>query len=239
MATIFLNDPNINDRCLILEPKEALVYPLPFNDWTEIRVSASISFTTSDSNSAVYLEETLPFNNTSQNGFYWGLKTSGASIPYQSGVYYFGAFTSGIGSATHNTFLRGTTTRFNVGRTDQYTIGFSSGNAFNTGLNAGFLNVSQSTGYSNQTLFGQAYRIYNKNTINQGISYAHTSSSANSGVSITGLRGVAASVNPNLNISIPTGETIPNLNQLNTLFIYCPLVTDRLRIHSLLVEKYE
>jgi hypothetical protein len=52
MATIFEKLPASGEKCLILEPKEALVYPFNFGEWSDISLSMAVSLTSATDNNA-------------------------------------------------------------------------------------------------------------------------------------------------------------------------------------------
>ncbi len=90
MATIFEKLPASGEKCLILEPREALVYPFQLGDWTQLRMSAAISFTATNNNNSIIASETIASSNSPYGSMYWGLYSGNGSLPFSEDSSFVG-----------------------------------------------------------------------------------------------------------------------------------------------------
>jgi len=97
MATVF--QKTTSDKCLILDAKEALIYPFDVGNWTEIRMAVGLSLTTAASNNGTAIAENNSFT-TASSGFYFGIKnSSNANLPGVTGAIYAGSVSTADGNA--------------------------------------------------------------------------------------------------------------------------------------------
>lgn len=81
------------DQCLILDPKESILYPLPkeLQDWKEIRIGFNMTLTSGENPNAQAFGSPLKKTNTSYgDSFYFGLKTNNNLLPFQNGCAFIG-----------------------------------------------------------------------------------------------------------------------------------------------------
>ena len=83
------------DKCLILENKEAFLYPIPneiFNDWKEIRVGFCMTLTSGLNSTNEQIADTTTTNvfPTNQDLFYFGLKNNNNNLPHTSNSNFIG-----------------------------------------------------------------------------------------------------------------------------------------------------
>jgi len=107
MATIFEKLPASGEKCLILEPREALIYPFDLGNWTQLRMSAAVSFTSTTDDNSFITSETVSSSNSPRGSMYWGLYSGGGNLPFSntSSFVGFGNKTGSslvIGNANNN-----------------------------------------------------------------------------------------------------------------------------------------
>lgn len=82
------------DQCLILNPKESILYPLPneLKDWKEIRIGFNMTLTSGENpNAQAFAYPGLFKTNTAYgDSFYFGLKTNNNLLPFQNGCAFIG-----------------------------------------------------------------------------------------------------------------------------------------------------
>jgi hypothetical protein len=92
MATIYEKISQIQgvDKTVILEPREALVYPIDFGDWNELRLTYAASFTSSTGDNSEIRREKLAGLPNLKNSLLVGLKSG--DIFNQNSDYRFLGF---------------------------------------------------------------------------------------------------------------------------------------------------
>jgi len=252
MATIFEKLPASGDRCLILEPKEAYVQPFDLGDWTRVRFGFMGSYTSLGDSNANAVNENSSFSvANSLNGFYCGISTQNAT-PFRTGVF-LGRCPPPNSTTVALADLFG---YFIVGHLVVNTNNTSKGLSFNndvtrveTGIfqnDQGFIFPQSATGNDFIAMAnGLEIEITNKNTDRQGFSVRafQPSLAINNNTSINYLKSFLA--NPPTSFSSYTGMMTTGfatgtgpLDIPNQIYINSPFEINRLRIHSILIEKY-
>lgn len=248
MATIFQKISG--DNCVILGPKEALVYPFSMGSWTEIRVGGYFSYTNINDNNLTGIKESFSSSGP-PTAFFWGIKDTGTNLPYSSGSVFFGITNDSVGSpksVLNNYTLAGQSpyagTSDNSNNSVAYFTFLSGNSLFRTSsqLNGGgfyALRMTEGTfvtGTTGYAWFNGLRYLYDRNrSIITGA--AMQSSSPSTDISITGLRTLLS--------QLPNQSTLPASNisgcgiQPDALFLYNPLINNQIRIHGLAVEKYQ
>jgi hypothetical protein len=91
MATIFQKLPASGEQCLILEPKEGLYYPFSIGDWSELRLSMAISFTSVSDNNSFITEERTYSGLSPSSSMYIGLFSGvNGALPFQNQTSFIG-----------------------------------------------------------------------------------------------------------------------------------------------------
>ncbi len=248
MATIFTKITGATpDQCLILSPREAIVYPFDVGLWSELRCSYYVSFCGTTSGNQVYAAEAFPPAGTNyKNGGHWGLKDSGNFFPTQTGSIFCGI--TPVNAAGNSNLLDTNLVLQNLGN---ITPTFITNGTLVTGNLSPFSNcnitlqsIANSVGTTNYAGFmSQKFVLGLTPSGKRTISFSQASNSTDSApYSVAALRartqvasytvGVTGYLTSNFT---PTGT---NLDVPNSVFIYVPFLNNRLRIHNILVEKY-
>jgi hypothetical protein len=244
---------NETEQCLILGMREALVYPLNLGTWKDIRVGYFYSFTSSgnayDFPNDLATDETIVGGTSNYKlGGYWGFKDSGTGFPGQTGVFigigqppgdgnnesYFTPSSNGWalahnGGVTNLTYYSINTSKAPFLTTRNSLALPSSAAMVGTGTYCGFyaqklVNTVNSAGKTGLFLYDST-----QNNIAQP--------------SITGLRAmVLAATYPTLLASGYctsnfNGVTGNNVDLPQNLFFYMPQLKNRIRFHTIFVEK--
>jgi hypothetical protein len=228
------------DKCLILDPREALLYPFNIGTWTEARLGFLISVTSAASdNSADAQSISSVIMDSAANHFAFGIKDSSETLPRLAGSQFWGA----------SSIINGTTLS-------------TSGNPY-TGANLGVIATngasvsvpSATMGASNYllaqgggtTLFCQLLALKMQITDLGGATQSVSISGANPSTaqsvpSIVNMRALLAGTSFSSGTSAITNlawhdngvpRPIPN-----TIFARMPFGNGRLRIHAIVIEKY-
>lgn len=232
MATIFEKVPASGERCIILDPREGVLYSFDFEDWRQIRMAAFISLTNISQNNGETSNETVVPNGLGRNQLYFGFKDSGLLVPVSTGALFAGFV--GSDSLTNNMDI---TTNVNVLGGSNMVCTLSGSSITNkTTLSNQFRVGTSGSSFAN-TGYGQ----FNCVTINRNANYTgivqFNSANVNfTDVSLGNLRALLdSSVTLNANGLCCSGY-FPNA--LNSAFIYSPFNQNRFRVHALVVEKY-
>lgn len=248
MATIFQKAlPVSGENCLILNQGEALIYPFSVGSWTELRIGAFFSFTTASSDNATWSDETSNYT-ASKNGFFWGIKDSGISLPISSGASFIGlGINTSFAGATH------------VVTASQYVDGAAPGSNFYQLFSTGTVVTGQTIGgtrlylaSATQQTGTTAFASYNGikiqitglGTAGQSVRlsssvdslYTNDTSEVNLRQKLSAFAGSATSTFAYFTSGFVGGSgplTLPS-----SLFLYSPFFNNRVRVHSLVVEKY-
>jgi hypothetical protein len=250
MATIYLHPTGngLGDNTLVLEPREALVYPFDFgNDWKELGMGMFFSYCgLSGNNSPWSTEVTTSYTSSLLNSFYFGLTNYNNPFPSDKANYYMGAFTqqgfansnylartsSDIDAIGYTLFLSGIKT----GAAGASQVKFSDRTAMNlpTGY-AGFLGIklasSFDTGSANGKQITGGMRVYSSPSEFPVYSISNLEKEIVNGT--YGYNGVIA----NAYWTTDGFSGSPILPRPNAILIYSPFISNKLRIHSLLLTK--
>ncbi len=238
MATIYTKTTTLGtEKNLILDGREALVYPFNIGSWTDARLSFFISITTAGDSNAAVVTETVIQNNAA-NSFCVGLKTNNATLPRLSGTNFWGLGPSSAGGGSTNT----TTGSLNVNSTGHFTVVkdttiTQSANA----LTANSLGGSGSATSLFCTMMSMRFTIADLGGATQTIAGNVTwPSVAYTDTSLTSLRAAANAVaagTPALTATAWHDAGVPRAIP-DAIFFRHPFSSNRFRIHSLLLERY-
>jgi len=249
MATIFEKLPASGEKCLILDSREALFYPFDFGTgWTQIRLGTIHSYTNLTDN-GLFTNESITANSSANNFYYGFVYSPNNTLPFTPDTIAFvRASNTGAGitvSLVSNSALNMVASSA-VG--ERY---FASGRQLrgSTAATAVLLVGSTAVNATGSTAFaGSCQCSLNINRI--GKTYSFTDSAAvqlptfNPGnTSTQNLRGpMAAQTFSNTMTGFYTvdGTAAGNLLPLpDKAVIYSPFINNRLRIHNIVVERYD
>jgi len=240
MATIFQKLPASGENCIILEPKESLIYPFEFGNWNEIRITTTFSCTSlSDNNASWVNNDSVSYvsGQNQTNAFLYGICSSGF-IPERTGTFIgcgpdgvsrsliITNFSNGIFFGGVNTYYAGTI--FNNIIRSAGSIG-----AFSFSTQVETSGVANYAGYSSIGI-----KISNRGNSNQSYAVAERGGGSITDVSIPKLRQYSSQILESdylTGVFTSDGVALPIPDRL---FIYCPLQQNRLRVHSIVIEKY-
>lgn len=223
------------DKCLILDPREAIIYPFNIGDWTEARLGFFVSMchTIGDNTNAV--NESVNADNPS-NAWAIGLKNNDTNLPISSGAKFWGICPSTVtsinvsatnASGAHRTIVADGST----------IIGTSASFHGNMYLNPG---ATLTSGFA--YFLGLKFNITNKGLATQTVGMQYDSKATTySDTSISALRARLVGFAPDSasgssGLAWNTGteaKAIPD-----TIFMRFPFANNRIRIHSLLIERF-
>lgn len=254
MSTIYQINPE--EKCLVLEPKEALVYPFNFGSWEEIRIGAYMSLTTPDSFTGFYTgtngESVFGYTGIlydQLDNFFWGVVNSGSPFPFKSGSYFAG---SALNSGSFAEYRITSTQNFSyLDVLDEFTINLktnslsviSGGKPLNyktyTGERASmyFPDGESSTGSNNLAMFNGLKFVYNSGAKNI---YIYSFGDIESNNPSTGdLSNLETKINlfQNSSSSPLSGYCDESLLP-SAMFLFSPFTGYRIRVHSFLIKKY-
>jgi hypothetical protein len=89
MSTIFEKIP-VSGNCLILEPKESLIIPFDFGDWSELRLSVALSFTGPNNDNDRMIGEITPGATSPLSSMFIGLYSGDGSPPFSQDTRFVG-----------------------------------------------------------------------------------------------------------------------------------------------------
>ena len=264
MAIIFDRVPASGHKCLVLEPKESLVYPFDFGDWEEIRIGVALSlanvsgFDQPLKNEEIYISSEEDY----EKHFYLGIKSNNEFYPNKNSCSYIGigepiynsgqSSTVNINSESYNTYAYIVYNNSNVyasiipsgatGYNFQFSQYVSSAimlpSAFNqTGLNTYFCNI-----------FGIRIKIKDKGTVNQNFSFTMFDNfdQQNDLLQFPSLQNIKIAISKMIDYSAElTGFFTSTYNNSgvpapipDAFYISNPFNLNRLMIHNILIEKY-
>lgn len=239
MATIFEKLPASGDKCLVLEPKESYFCPFNLGDWNEIRLTAALSYTNVASNNTSWTDEGFTYSSGSAwpNGFFMGVATSNF-VPERTGNF-IGIMPDGV---TRSTLLFSSLGGIFFGGVNTYYAGMRSNRDIVAPLAGGVILMSSplsatgSGAYAGATTIG--IKIENRNLPNQSFAVARKNNYEISDVSIEKLKTYStAIVNGDYSTGIFSKNSTP-FEIPSGVYIYSPFVDNKIRIHSLVIEKY-
>jgi hypothetical protein len=263
MATIFERVSVSGHKCLILDPKESLIYPFDFGEWEEIRVGVALSVTNiSGFNQPLQDESILNiYQEDYTNNFYLGIKSNNESYPNINSCSYIGigprvtysgevtdlyARNLGFGCllgyyssdlpSVYSWIMPSGATGYN------YLNNINGGNLY---LPPVFNQTGTDTYFCN--LFGMNIKIKDKGTSNQSFSFSIYQTYALEDFfpfpSLANMRSTLTTATMGNNIV--TGYFTSTYNNTgvpapipDAFYISNPFNLNRLRIHNILIEKY-
>lgn len=232
-----------NDKLLILDGREALMYPFNVGTWNEARLGMFVSLTSSVSDDANAVAETITTDSPS-NMISIGIKDSSDTLPRIDGSMFWG-----LGSA--NTSLTLTSAASNGQNTATGGAGLavvSYGTSVTTsssGASPLYLsNVnSANTSTFSVNFIGVKFVIANRGTSTQSVSVSYSTVNTNySTITIAQLRSLMNSATFSSGTTAVSSQAwhdsgtpraIPD-----TIFVRLPHSLNRLRIHTLVMERY-
>lgn len=245
MATVFLKNPSSGSKALILDPREAVVYPFGFTGYSEIRMGAFISFSSSGSDIGQYSNEntTVNFSTNKYNNVFIGVKDSGLNAPLESGQY-IGTFSSTTGTLikldSGNSIISDNFSTLSIGAAERNFTGVLNNNSSHV-VNLPSINqVTGNTGYA--MFYGIGARFFNIGTTGQSFSgFSMKDTTPITNVSISNLQNKI--LNPATTTFAPEqfftsgltggGGALP---LPNSVYIYSPFLNNRIIIHSLIAQ---
>lgn len=235
MPTFYQKTPASGQNCLILEPGEGLLYPFEFDNWTEIKLSAFISLTTTDSDNKQGVDEYYDTNFLPKLTFWFGAKDGSNILPYTSGSIFAGFCSSVLGGGFEKSLQLISTTNIIHGNFNSM-VGLNGSNILGSILASTRFYI-----YTNQGHLPTGFAGYNAVSLKRTNGYsgllAFRGIAGNyTDVSVENLKKVNRSFSESFSVpsSAATGYFPP---ELNCFFIYNPFILNRTRIHSLLVEQ--
>lgn len=251
MAVIFYKQPESGNKCLILDSREMLFQQLSptgwlSEGWTDLRVGMFYSFTALEVSNGLYSPETISYS-TPDDGFLFGLTTTGVLCPSQITSHYIGITSSPVSGSGSSALLSGVLHGANGRIYPLVTSGYS-------GTSSGSLNgiypslpaaATGSTGFASYLGMrievtglwteGQSVRIQLDNGVS-GVGGNDTS--------VELLRYKLGGFQPQSQSEfmyyttgfVNGGGALP----LPSGFIaYAPFINNRLRIHTILIERFQ
>lgn len=247
-------------QCLILGPRERLIYPFDFGDYSEIRVGVFMSMTSGSENNSV-IGKDLYLPGTLSNLIYFGFSSynTGVVFPGSTGGYdYVGVagfnaastFPS-VGVETVNSTTcaiqggqsNGSPGTFRFGTTDMTGAQRMLSGTSAVGINLSWNIPTAATGATNfAALFGAQLQYVGGNAI--GFKTFSSSTTYYSDVSTAALRTQIANMGTTQSLQL-TGfytsgvvEGAPPMSKPNCFYFYFPTLNQRVRIHNLVIERY-
>lgn len=257
MATVVVKHPFVGTtgQCLVLEPREKLVYPFNFGDYQDVRWAIAISYTSATGFNTPITQDTYtpPANSPLQYPYYgFSNFNTGAFIPTQSGGYdFYGLSTNfsvpdSVGLASTTQYRWGAN---GIGDASLITSNITGGKKIIAATMASslenFLTIS-ATGITGGGLYA---RIFGERFITSGNNIfglqAFSNAGATTNVSVTALRdnlNTLGSVRTAIYTGYMTSGNQDTTNNImmkpNSLFIYNPMLNTRIRLHNIVVERY-
>jgi hypothetical protein len=258
MATIYQKLAASGDNCLILEPKEALLYPFSF-DYTYIKMGMFVSYTTLEENNGYSAtSETIASANLTtdyKNVFLCGFKDNSPLNPLRSGtfvgasVFKVGANNFLLKQSANNCITNTNTASGLISQTGTYSLfQYNSNWTTNDSLSSNCFPLPTSTLATGSgayaAFWGLSLKIANKGTTGQSVSLGIAKNSYAAGfsdISNTAMRNLMSDAFTEGSYSPLTSGFVSGAGPLplpNAVYVYSPFINNRLRIHSVLVEKY-
>lgn len=224
MATIY--EKTANDNCLILDTREALVYPFDFgDDWSEIRIGAIVSVTTNTGDNQVGVTEFFSAPTNTNDRMYFGLKDGSERLPHDGGTSFIGM--AGIGLVEQRVQQGSTRFVYGVATSGDYATYSQMVNFEQVYIGYG----TWSTGESRYAQFN-SLRI-TRTGANYTVSYSHfdnNNSDPYTNLNTRQMLRTSTYGNAVTGLAYATG--------MNNFFCYFPWFNNRIRLHNLVVEKF-
>lgn len=240
MATIF--QKITGDNCLILDPREALVYPFSFGgQWTEVRMAMFVSLCSSNGDNTP-----PPFSiisdSSPSNKFYFGFKTNNNIFPQTPNTLYVGAMSQQdegtiIASQGANGIRVGSSASNSLSFVYNYNNDFNHQNAvLNPMLSP--VHMDLDTGYFG--FYSIKLSITPQNVFSGANAIIDVIPGADSSISALRLTATNATYGTVTTGFFTQDSTITGLPAArpDAIFAYLPMFDSRMRIHNILIEKY-
>lgn len=251
MATIYthITGGGTGDNCLILEPRERLIYPFSFGDYSEVRWGMIYSWAPSTGNNGPIISDSSLPTDASQWA-YIGLSHSGfekTAFPGQPDGFDFigigpGIPQSTVGIANDGTFLAyvlgGAGGRQNYCLTSQNGV-IASGDAGSII----YMAMTPQSGVFGTTKFSSMFgqRFINSNNTFQTQWFANQNASSNTSSEYlkTGIFSMTSLSSAITGFFTSGGNnTDDRLIKPNSIYIYNPMLSTKMRIHNISAERY-
>lgn len=240
------------EQCLILGPREALVYPFNLGEYQEIRFGIFFSMTAANDSNTAYTNETVGTGNP-KNKLYIGFKDHSVNFPFTPNSSFIGngslpSTNNGAGVANVALSNQAIVTVSSGGSTmaNIYSISGENGTQVFSGYNLRSIalgsplripTTAQVTSTTNYMSF------FGGKLLQTGSQFSYFSTYDNLNTYGTGTQLALRT----LISRFPNQDGINGINgisgifsgaQLNSLFIYMPFSGNQVRIHGLVVDKY-
>ncbi len=259
MATIITK--TTSGSALVLNSKEALLYPFNLGNWTQIRFGMFVGATSSNDTNSQYSNEQLNCN-APQNGFYFGLVTNidpNNLLPYGDTQNFIGVGApTGVAGSVGTIAINDNRINSQAGNGNLSAFVTVSGKfqVFQDGLNAGSsanvhkiylpdkVNITGAVGFAG--FYGVKITINNAGSTFQtfDIATSDNSEAQYTDISIDNLRNQLSNFNSpntttgfrwNSQMSITGGTPLP---LPSGLLLFCPLSQNRIKTFCLDIDKY-
>lgn len=238
------------DRTLILQTREALVYPMPYEDWNTMRIGFLHSSTSDSTDDNIPYPRSTTFSmnviDNIRDRFYFGLKDNDSNFPAQNQTPFIGQFNSG--SQTQY-FLDGTSTAcpvMGLGYTQPDSLQYSEyGTIHKNGafecVSGPRFDMGNKCDTNNVTNYGVFY-IMNFTVLNKGLSNQQINIKTSTTEAVAKMTDVQIK---NLMVGASfTDRGTYNYNLAGTpyklptsIFMYQPMSMWRLRVHQIAAIK--
>lgn len=251
MATIFLKQPASGNSCLVLDTREVFYQQLNpvswlSDGWTDLRIGMFYSLTTQNGLNSLYTPENLAYS-TPDNGLLFGLTTTGTYSPSQFTSHYIGLTSSPISGSGSSALLSGAI----HGANGRFYARVSSGYS---GASSGSLSpiypatpamATGTTGFA--SYLGMRIEVTGLGTSGQSVKIQLDNGVSGVGTDDTSvellrnrLGGFQAQSESNY-IYYTTGFVNGGgpLPMPSGFIAYSPFLSNRLRIHTILIERFQ
>lgn len=235
-----------NKNCVILDPEEALIYPFGFSDWTKIRVSMMLSYTSSSASNAnmdSFGTQSIAASNERQRMFY-GVKKLGSNFPAENNEPFVGLKTYGatteVGFPTSGFDHRNPHALSYIGV--HHPNGSVDGFKFDPVINQAFGLVGPVNLMSSTSLYAGLIHMYlevvNKGQSNQQLIVRYYKEQ-NTNSSLQSIRNDMISAQLSDGMTIEFNDSGAPYELPDSFFIYNPIPTIRTRVFSVAAIKEE
>lgn len=233
------------ENALIVPARHAISRRFVAGDWISLAIGCFWNFNGSETVMAQANDETLDatgFNNIQSNNFYFGLKDTSTGLPRTTGAIFFGAHTWNANTSV--TCLAGATNQYlaaNGSSSQSHKLSVIEGlNVLpdNLGTYAfGQIDTTskvEAISNANYCAFlGLKFYIKNRGLANQSINVSrYTAATKTSNPNLINLRAAMAGAITTTG-DIPFAGAIPDC-----FYFYLPFFNNRIRLHSMCVERY-
>lgn len=227
MAIVYEKIPDV-DQCVILDNREAVLYPFDLGDWSEIRIGVMMSLIGNSSDNVIGVIEDIGSNPVPQDKAYFGIKSSGQSYPLQDDICFVG-----IAGALNGNVSVGA---FGIEQVYNSVLSGTDGMQTTFGANSRMrLEVSSSvTGESTYSQYFSLKVNRSGNFYSGAWDSQSNGSFTHSDVSTNYLRGLIRQGD----YIFPSTGSMPS-GGMNNIFLYLPFLNNRVRVHNLIVERFK